>query len=168
MSETDTFNRNWEGLMVRTIHEIKVVQKVAKYYDMDQHSVRPNRNWKSIPAVSAHSRIFNIIYPNRVNQCNARDHLYKQERSDWVEAEPWFTPDQDQPWKITEGTTSYTFFSTNEQRRVRHHITCSSSNRKSHDKTTHWSVNRRFRSLYPSCPFYGQHRTLSSRTHHLK
>ena len=29
---------------------------------------------------------------------------------------------------ITEGTTSYTFFSTNEQRRIRHHITCSSSN----------------------------------------
>ena len=29
---------------------------------------------------------------------------------------------------ITEGTTSYTFFSTNEQRQIRHHITCSSSN----------------------------------------
>ena len=29
---------------------------------------------------------------------------------------------------ITEGTKSYTFFSTNEQRRIRHHITCSSSN----------------------------------------
>ena len=29
---------------------------------------------------------------------------------------------------IAEGTTSYTFFSTNEQRRIRHHITCFSSN----------------------------------------
>ena len=29
---------------------------------------------------------------------------------------------------ITEGATSYTFFSTNEQRHIRHHITCSSSN----------------------------------------
>ena len=29
---------------------------------------------------------------------------------------------------ITEGTISYTFFSTNEQRRIRRHITCSSSN----------------------------------------
>ena len=29
---------------------------------------------------------------------------------------------------ITEGTTSYAFFSTNEQRGIRHHITCSSSN----------------------------------------
>ena len=29
---------------------------------------------------------------------------------------------------ITEKTKSYTFFSTNEQRRIRHHITCSSSN----------------------------------------
>ena len=29
---------------------------------------------------------------------------------------------------ITEGTTSYTFFSTNEQRRIRHHNSCSSSN----------------------------------------
>ena len=29
---------------------------------------------------------------------------------------------------ITEETTSYTFFSTNEQRRTRYHITCSSSN----------------------------------------
>ena len=27
---------------------------------------------------------------------------------------------------ITEGTTSYTFFSTKEQRRIRHHITCCS------------------------------------------
>ena len=29
---------------------------------------------------------------------------------------------------ITEGTTSYTFFSANEQRRIPHHISCSSSN----------------------------------------
>ena len=29
---------------------------------------------------------------------------------------------------IREGTTSYTFFSTKEQRDIRHHITCSSSN----------------------------------------
>ena len=29
---------------------------------------------------------------------------------------------------IREGTTSYTFFSTKEQRGIRHHITCSSSN----------------------------------------
>ena len=29
---------------------------------------------------------------------------------------------------ITEGTTSYTFFSINEQRQIRHYITCSSSN----------------------------------------
>ena len=29
-------------------------------------------------------------------------------------------------------------------------------------------TNRRFRSLYPSCPFYGQHRTRFSWTHHLK
>ena len=29
---------------------------------------------------------------------------------------------------IKEGTTSYTFFSTNEERQIRHHITCSSSN----------------------------------------
>ena len=28
---------------------------------------------------------------------------------------------------ITEGTTSYTFFSTNKQKCIRHHITCSSS-----------------------------------------
>ena len=41
-------------------------------------------------------------------------------------------------------------------------------NRKSHRKTTHRSTNRRFRSLYSSCPFYGQHRTRSSRTHQLK
>ena len=41
-------------------------------------------------------------------------------------------------------------------------------NQKSHHTTTHWSTNRCFRSLYPSCPFYGQHRIRSSRTHHLK
>ena len=29
---------------------------------------------------------------------------------------------------IKEGTTSYTFFATNEQKGIRHHITCSSSN----------------------------------------
>ena len=33
------------------------------------------------------------------------------------------------PWQIiTEGTTSYTFFSTNEPRRIRQHISFSSSN----------------------------------------
>ena len=40
--------------------------------------------------------------------------------------------------------------------------------RKNHRKTAHWSTNRRFRSLFSSCPFYGQHRTRSSRTHHQK
>ena len=40
--------------------------------------------------------------------------------------------------------------------------------RKNHRKTAHWSTNRRFRSLFSSCPFYGQHITRSSRTHHQK
>ena len=40
--------------------------------------------------------------------------------------------------------------------------------RKNHRKTAHWSTNSRFRSLFSSCPFYGQHRTRSSRTHHQK
>ena len=94
----------------------------------------------------------------------------------------------------------YTFFSTNErdeQRRIRLHIHCSSSNlfhmiqcnkcnvqkmgeskrhlgdgfdehrqKSSHDNTL---INQPcFRSLYPCCQFYGQHRTRSSRKDHFK
>lgn len=105
---------------------------------------------------------------------------------------------------VTEGTTSYTFFSTNEERRIWHHITSSSANlvyiiqcnkfnvqyigeTKRHlsdifgehrgacatkkGNTQHHIDQRNAvlnHRLYPSCPFYGQHRTRSFRTHWLK
>ena len=99
-------------------------------------------------------------------------------------------------WKTcpfrTEGTTSHTFFSINEQRCLRHHVTCSSSNLVYMIQCHKYNVqyiggmlatdlvstyvqskkpsqnNHRFRSRYPSCPLYGQHRTSSFLTHHLK
>ena len=39
---------------------------------------------------------------------------------------------------------------------------------KSHHTTTHWSTHRNFKALHSSCPFYGQHRTSSPRTHQLQ
>ena len=45
---------------------------------------------------------------------------------------------------ITEGTTSYTFFSTNEQRRIRHHITCSSSESHRNACYATWAISDHF------------------------
>ena len=94
---------------------------------------------------------------------------------------------------ITEGTTSYTFFLTNKQRRTRHHITCSATNatvqyigetkrhlsdrfgehRRAIEKAmTQQHINQPTavsnHFTLPSHSQYGQHRIYSFRTHHLK